>query len=70
MLSVRTQRQFINPQGRGDGKITMEMRKLSAAAGFLPFQGITQRSRIDRQQQQPVLPGAVLGGTFDDLPGG
>ncbi len=69
MLSVRAQRQLIDPSGRSDGKISIEMRKLCATAGFFPFQGFTQYLGIDCQQQQPVLPCAVFGGTFDDLPG-
>src|SRR2546423_1450536 len=67
---IGPERQWLYPSHRGERQIAVKMRKQITAARSLPSQRFAERVRVDRDQQQILDAGEILGRGRADLRGG
>lgn len=67
MQPVVIQGQIAHPPHRCCRQFAIKMGKLLTAARFLPFEIGSQRRRINGEQDQAALTGAMAGSTLDNL---
>src|SRR5438105_4119009 len=67
---IGPERQRLYPSHRGERQVAVKMRKQFASARNLPSQRFGERVRVDRDQQQILDAGEILGRGRADLRGG
>src|SRR5713101_1729373 len=70
MLAVGAERQRRGARHLGGGQRAIEVREQRAVARLLPTQPIPETRRLDRNEDEPGLPGAMAPRAFGDLGGG